>query len=156
MDEAENLADRVAIVSKGKLECCGSTLFLKDKYTKGFFIEIEKANSEPMPMLEQLLEKYTAKAGIFGWNFEIGINESGATTYTLPKEVGNYFSEIFKEIDFDLAKFGISKYRVRSANLEEVFIAIGEKEHKVVDEIIPDDESRRSSTQTRRFYSKEK
>jgi len=52
MDEAENLADRVAIVSKGKLECCGSSLFLKNKYTKGFFVEIEKSNSEPMPLLD--------------------------------------------------------------------------------------------------------
>ena len=52
MDEAENLADRVAIISKGKLECCGSTLFLKDKYTKGFFIEIERASTEPMHLLE--------------------------------------------------------------------------------------------------------
>ena len=91
MDEAENLADRVAIVSKGKLECCGSTLFLKDKYTKGFFIEIEKKDSEPMPMLDRLLEKYTAKAGILGWNFDIKINESGKTIYTLPKDLGIYF-----------------------------------------------------------------
>lgn len=29
MDEAEMLADRVAIMSKGKLVCCGSSLFLK-------------------------------------------------------------------------------------------------------------------------------
>ena len=29
MDEAEVLADRVAIMSKGKLVCCGSSLFLK-------------------------------------------------------------------------------------------------------------------------------
>ena len=91
MDEAENLADRVAIVSKGKLECCGSTLFLKDKYTKGFFIEIEKKDSEQMPMLDRLLEKYTAKAGILGWNFDIKINESGKTIYTLPKDLGIYF-----------------------------------------------------------------
>lgn len=32
MDEAENLADRVAIISKGKLQCCGSSLFLKKRF----------------------------------------------------------------------------------------------------------------------------
>ena len=41
MDEAEMLADRVAIVSKGSLQACGSSLFLKKKYGQGFFIEIE-------------------------------------------------------------------------------------------------------------------
>jgi ABC-type multidrug transport system ATPase subunit len=33
MDEAEALADRVAIISNGKLQTCGSSLFLKDKYS---------------------------------------------------------------------------------------------------------------------------
>jgi len=32
MDEAEVLADRVAIMSKGKLVTCGTPLFLKNKY----------------------------------------------------------------------------------------------------------------------------
>lgn len=39
MDEAEQLADRVAIISNGSLQVCGSTLFLKKKYGSGFFIE---------------------------------------------------------------------------------------------------------------------
>jgi ABC-type multidrug transport system ATPase subunit len=40
MDEAEMLADRVAIISKGKLQCCGSSLFLKKRFGQGFFIEV--------------------------------------------------------------------------------------------------------------------
>ena len=32
MDEAEQLADRVAIISKGSLQACGSSMFLKRKY----------------------------------------------------------------------------------------------------------------------------
>ena len=38
MDEAEVLADRLAIVSHGELQCCGSSLFLKNKFSNGFFI----------------------------------------------------------------------------------------------------------------------
>ena len=41
MDEAEMLADRVAIISKGGLQTCGSSMFLKHVYGSGFFIEIE-------------------------------------------------------------------------------------------------------------------
>jgi ABC-type multidrug transport system ATPase subunit len=44
MDEAEVLGDRVAIVSHGELQCCGSSLFLKNKYSNGFFIQITKIN----------------------------------------------------------------------------------------------------------------
>ena len=32
MDEAEVLADRVAIISRGTLQCCGTPLFLKKKF----------------------------------------------------------------------------------------------------------------------------
>ena len=40
MDEAEVLADRVAIISGGSLQCCGSPLFLKKKFGQGYFIEV--------------------------------------------------------------------------------------------------------------------
>lgn len=32
MDEADLLGDRIAILAKGELQCCGSSLFLKQKY----------------------------------------------------------------------------------------------------------------------------
>jgi ATP-binding cassette subfamily A (ABC1) protein 3 len=40
MDEADALGDRIAIMSKGKLKTCGSSLFLKQKYGLGTIIEI--------------------------------------------------------------------------------------------------------------------
>ena len=40
MDEAEYLGDRVAIISNGKLKCCGSTQFLKDKYCDTLIFEV--------------------------------------------------------------------------------------------------------------------
>ncbi|CAK7304089.1 ATP-binding cassette sub-family A member 17 [Vulpes lagopus] len=47
MDEADLLGDRVAIMAKGELQCCGSSLFLKQKY--GFaclFTELERRQVE--------------------------------------------------------------------------------------------------------------
>lgn len=35
MDEAELLGDRIAIISKGKLQCCGTSLFLKNALGEG-------------------------------------------------------------------------------------------------------------------------
>ena len=40
MDEADELGDRIAIMSKGKLKCCGSSQFLKKRYGLGLIIEI--------------------------------------------------------------------------------------------------------------------
>jgi ATP-binding cassette, subfamily A (ABC1), member 3 len=36
MDEADILSDRIAIMSKGKVACLGSSNFLKDKFGVGY------------------------------------------------------------------------------------------------------------------------
>ncbi|XP_061181755.1 phospholipid-transporting ATPase ABCA1-like [Saccostrea echinata] len=40
MDEADVLGDRIAIISHGKLCCCGSSLFLKSQYGSGFYLTL--------------------------------------------------------------------------------------------------------------------
>ncbi|KAL5247524.1 hypothetical protein ACHWQZ_G019415 [Mnemiopsis leidyi] len=42
MDEADLLGDRVAIMSHGKLLCCGSPLYLKSRFGPGYYLNIEK------------------------------------------------------------------------------------------------------------------
>uniref|UniRef100_A0A3Q0R836 ATP binding cassette subfamily A member 7 n=1 Tax=Amphilophus citrinellus TaxID=61819 RepID=A0A3Q0R836_AMPCI len=42
MDEAELLGDRIAIISQGKLCCCGSPLFLKSQLGSGFYLTVVK------------------------------------------------------------------------------------------------------------------
>jgi ATP-binding cassette subfamily A (ABC1) protein 3 len=32
MDEADFLGDRIGIMAEGKLQCCGSSIFLKNRY----------------------------------------------------------------------------------------------------------------------------
>ena len=41
MEEAEYLADRVAVLSRGCLEVCGSASFLKQKFGSYFYLEVE-------------------------------------------------------------------------------------------------------------------
>ncbi|XP_014662041.1 PREDICTED: LOW QUALITY PROTEIN: ATP-binding cassette sub-family A member 1-like [Priapulus caudatus] len=43
MDEADLLGDRIAIISQGKLCCCGSSLFLKNVYGNGYYLTLAKA-----------------------------------------------------------------------------------------------------------------
>uniref|UniRef100_A0A669BGF6 P-type phospholipid transporter n=1 Tax=Oreochromis niloticus TaxID=8128 RepID=A0A669BGF6_ORENI len=42
MDEAELLGDRIAIISQGKLCCCGSPLFLKSQLGSGYYLTVVK------------------------------------------------------------------------------------------------------------------
>lgn len=62
MEEAEYLADRVAIMSKGRLECCGSSLFLKNKYGQGYILDVRLEEPEVgFGLLEDILLRYLPK-----------------------------------------------------------------------------------------------
>lgn len=49
MDEADILGDRIAIISKGKLQCCGTSLFLKGHYGNGYYVTLTKKAPEERP-----------------------------------------------------------------------------------------------------------
>ena len=42
MDEAELLGDRIAIISNGHLQCCGTALFLKNALGEGNHLTVVK------------------------------------------------------------------------------------------------------------------
>lgn len=42
MDEADILGDRIAIISQGRLLCCGSSLYLKSQYGNGYYLTMVK------------------------------------------------------------------------------------------------------------------
>ena len=42
MDEADILGDRIAIISHGKMCCCGSSLFLKKCFGSGYYLTLVK------------------------------------------------------------------------------------------------------------------
>jgi ATP-binding cassette subfamily A (ABC1) protein 3 len=45
MDEADFLGDRIGIMGEGKLLCCGSSVFLKNKFGVGYNLTIVKDNN---------------------------------------------------------------------------------------------------------------
>lgn len=61
MDEADLLGDRIAILDRGKLRCCGSSGFLKSKYTSGVKLTLTKerpsSSSSPETVKKVPLEK---------------------------------------------------------------------------------------------------
>ena len=56
MDEAEVLADRVAILKEGRLQCCGSLLFLKQRFGLGYNITVmvEKLAEDSMVTIQDV------------------------------------------------------------------------------------------------------
>ena len=64
MDEAEFLADRVAVISRGVLKNCGTTSFLKRAYGQSFYLEVEplndgsRENQELLQLLSGFNDRY--------------------------------------------------------------------------------------------------
>lgn len=54
MDEADILGDRVAIISHGRVCCCGSSLFLKKAYGRGYYLTVARANQEQVPAIKEV------------------------------------------------------------------------------------------------------
>ncbi|XP_027894445.1 ATP-binding cassette sub-family A member 1 isoform X1 [Xiphophorus couchianus] len=46
MDEADILGDRIAIISQGKMQCCGSSLFLKKCFGSGYYLTLVRDGTE--------------------------------------------------------------------------------------------------------------
>lgn len=49
MDEADILGDRICIMAEGKIKCCGSSLFLKNRYGVGYNLIIAKTTRNSAP-----------------------------------------------------------------------------------------------------------
>lgn len=130
MDEADELGDRIAIMSKGKLNCCGSSLFLKKKFDLGTVIEISQINhANSMPEIEKFLQEYSPQSdSILEEEKIFGTFDEASNLYVikLPHSLQNQFSKIFENIDQSEIKtsMNIQNYNIRVTNLEEVFVSI--------------------------------
>ena len=71
MDEADLLGDRIAIMAKGELQCCGSSLFLKRKYGAGYHMVMVKEPYCNLGEISRLICQYVPNATMES-NAEIG------------------------------------------------------------------------------------
>lgn len=112
MDEADFLGDRIGIMSEGRLVCCGSTIFLKNKYGVGYNLTFSKINSNvpSMPIID-VVGRYVPTA-------KTSTNVSTELTLQLPMEEVGKFPAMFGELDGSKEKLGFSSYGVSITTLE--------------------------------------
>ncbi len=62
MDEADFLGDRIAIMGEGEIKCCGSSMFLKERYGVGYSLNIIKKSQADNPKLEAYIKSIIPSA----------------------------------------------------------------------------------------------
>jgi ATP-binding cassette subfamily A (ABC1) protein 3 len=55
MEEADILGDRIAIMANGEVKCCGSPLFLKNRFGIGYYLTIAKTEDANERAIEHLV-----------------------------------------------------------------------------------------------------
>ncbi|KAF7698247.1 phospholipid-transporting ATPase ABCA3 [Silurus meridionalis] len=118
MDEADLLGDRIAIMASGELQCCGSPLFLKNKYGAGYHMVIVKDALCNVSEISRLVHMYVPNATLE--------SSAGAElSYILPKESTSRFELLFAELEMNREELGIASYGASVTTMEEVFLRVG-------------------------------
>nr|XP_061805523.1 phospholipid-transporting ATPase ABCA3-like [Nerophis lumbriciformis] len=118
MDEADLLGDRIAIMAGGELQCCGSPLFLKNKYGAGYHMVIVKEALCNVSEITRLVHLYVPNATLE--------SSAGAElSYILPKESTSRFELLFAELEMNREELGIASYGASVTTMEEVFLRVG-------------------------------
>ena len=136
MDEADILGDRIAIMAGGRLQCVGSSIFLKHTYGVGYTLTVvredgngagggseqgirEKIDEQYSgEKVDALVKKYIPSAEVLSF---VGAEQS----YRLPFNESKKFVGLFEQIEREKEKMGVSSYGVSVTTLEEVFMRVG-------------------------------
>nr|QNH67917.1 ATP-binding cassette transporter subfamily A member 3 X1 [Brachionus plicatilis] len=125
MDEADFLGDRIAIMSKGSLRCCGSPLFLKSKYGSGYNLVLTKKRDEnPVDHDKEIIDLVTKSIP----NSKLNTNLKSEISFVLPSEEAAKFSYLLDEIDKNRERLEIANVGISVTTIEDVFLKIGEEE----------------------------
>uniref|UniRef100_A0A7M4E1C9 ATP binding cassette subfamily A member 3 n=1 Tax=Crocodylus porosus TaxID=8502 RepID=A0A7M4E1C9_CROPO len=115
MDEADLLGDRIAIMAKGELQCCGSSLFLKRKYGAGYHMVMVKEPYCNLGEISRLICQYVPNATMES-------NAGAELSFILPKESTHRFEMLFTELEQKREELGIASYGASVTTMEEVFL----------------------------------
>uniref|UniRef100_A0A2C9L5H4 ABC transporter domain-containing protein n=2 Tax=Biomphalaria glabrata TaxID=6526 RepID=A0A2C9L5H4_BIOGL len=121
MDEADILADRKAFISKGKLRCCGSSLFLKNKFGIGYHLTMVVTPDCEVNEVTSLLQSKIP-------DVILQRSHGKEVSYTIPLKDVSKFSELFAHLDQESNNLGIKSYGVSMTTLEEVFLKLESEE----------------------------
>uniref|UniRef100_A0A8C1AI11 P-type phospholipid transporter n=1 Tax=Cyprinus carpio carpio TaxID=630221 RepID=A0A8C1AI11_CYPCA len=155
MDEADLLGDRIAIISQGKLCCCGTPLFLKARLGTGYYLTLVKREMHSMPSSTNscacsfLVMGLSCPSLICGLSYlpvlDVAVVMALAQQYIpdaqLVEDIGREavinlphaasedgsLALFLNELDKRQGEFGVVSYGLSDTTLEEIFLRVAEE-----------------------------
>ncbi|XP_013398468.1 ATP-binding cassette sub-family A member 5-like [Lingula anatina] len=126
MDEADILADRKAILSKGQLKCCGSSMYLKNKFGIGYRLNMVIDQNCDQDKVTELVLHHVPSS-------KLTRSHGMVLTYTLPMDQTDRFAGLFEALENTEGgkrfadQLGVNDFGISMPTLEEVFLKLAEE-----------------------------
>ncbi|CAD2213752.1 ABC transporter/ABC-2 family transporter protein, putative [Angomonas deanei] len=122
MDEADLLGDRIGIVDRGRLQCCGPALLLKAHHGAGYTLRIELQHERYAEPLAEKVEDMIRDVRLINMN-------GREMQFGITKENVRMMPEALKTLQRlkEQEEFGIEGFSVSASTLEEVFLSVIQK-----------------------------
>ena len=129
MDEAEILGDRIAIISRGELLCCGSYFFLKKQFGKGHKLVVAMQRSResiPVDQVDGCVQGITNYVSSLVPGAKLVEQNGVDLKYLLPLSTSGPYvlARLFNSLDQHLGELRAESYGFTSCSLEEVFVRV--------------------------------
>lgn len=120
--EADSIGDRIAVLSNGRLLCCGSPQFLKLYSEPGFRLACEKAPllCDEARLMALLVDNFQTVRLLQNTGTEL--------LYALNDEISEEFAPWIDKLECNLCSWGLRSFAFSSVTLKEVVLA-AEKAH---------------------------
>uniref|UniRef100_A0A8D2NJS6 ABC transporter domain-containing protein n=1 Tax=Zonotrichia albicollis TaxID=44394 RepID=A0A8D2NJS6_ZONAL len=116
LDEAEVLSDRIAILQRGQLRCCGSPSYLRETYGQGHSLTLIKKDPKHIVQVTSLVQTHIPEAFLKD-------NSGTELTYVIPEKADKTsFKGLFQALDQSLQHLHVTGYGISDTTLEEVLV----------------------------------
>ncbi|CAJ0584189.1 unnamed protein product, partial [Mesorhabditis spiculigera] len=127
MDEADVLADRIAILSEGKLKALGSSVYLKRCHGHSYTLILIKKNRSPLELQRPLDDVATDIKCRFVEETEEEM------IYHIPIATSSHsLQKFFESLDKVMDALGFSSYGIQAPSLQQIFVSLApQNEYKL-------------------------
>mmetsp|Transcript_142195 Transcript_142195/g.246108 ORF Transcript_142195/g.246108 Transcript_142195/m.246108 type:complete len:1392 (+) Transcript_142195:71-4246(+) len=133
LEEADLLADRKAVLAKGKVKAIGTSKELKTQFGTGYHLRIMMPHSAPPNLADQVTElvQQLVTGATREKVAEVERTQSSDAPvelrYTLPYAAVDSFGPLFLALDARTEELQVLDFELAMTSLEEVFMALGKE-----------------------------
>ncbi|CAD8160982.1 unnamed protein product [Paramecium pentaurelia] len=120
LDEAEILANRIGIMSKGQLLAVGTSNFIKKKFGEGYNLKITFSDVQLRNQIYEKVNKYVPECFL-----ETEHSNENQYVFNIPFTSKNTLGQLFQELEQMSVQIGLSM-----KTLEDAFVKIGMEEEQ--------------------------